>query len=72
MTGNVREWCWDIHGEYLGTSTDPVGPQSGTYRVYRGGSWYNIPSIASLAIRGWKTPDSRHYNFGLRLVRKAS
>ena len=69
MTGNVREWCWDIHGEYSGTSTDPVGPQSGTYRVYRGGSWYSYPRNARVARRYGYEPDYRNRSLGLRLVR---
>jgi formylglycine-generating enzyme required for sulfatase activity len=39
MLGNVREWCADWKGEYLGdTQTDPQGPKVGKQRVIRGGS----------------------------------
>lgn len=46
MAGNVYEWCYDWFGENyyqecydLGTVTNPTGPDAGTQRVLRGGSW---------------------------------
>ena len=45
MTGNAWEWCWDRNGSYVADSQfDPKGPDSGTERVTRGGSWWNNTS----------------------------
>jgi formylglycine-generating enzyme required for sulfatase activity len=45
MTGNVFEWVWDW-ADNTGTkyytsspATDPHGPDTGTFRLLRGGSW---------------------------------
>ena len=42
MSGNVWEWTldwYDFSAYQRSTMEDPVGPQSGAYRVIRGGSW---------------------------------
>lgn len=43
MCGNALEWCNDWYDiRYSGEdATDPTGPQSGEYRVVRGGSWFH-------------------------------
>jgi formylglycine-generating enzyme required for sulfatase activity len=70
MSGNVWEWCWDWHGDYLADfPTDPVGASSGSYRVERGGSWGSSAQYARSASRGGTEPSNRYDNLGFRLVR---
>ncbi len=74
MHGNVLEWVQDWYGhDYYGNSpaTDPQGPKSGSYRVYRGGSWYASAADCQAAFRSFDLPGNRYYSLGLRLVRTA-
>ena len=70
MLGNVWEWVGDWYGEYSGgTVTDPVGPSSGSNRVYRGGSWYYFARDCRSALRSRYSPDGRIDGLGFRLLR---
>ena len=52
MSGNVWEWVWDIYGSYPGgAQTDPHGPDSGSYRVFRGGSWNLVAHLCTVSFR---------------------
>ncbi|MBQ7664394.1 MAG: formylglycine-generating enzyme family protein [Bacteroidaceae bacterium] len=52
MSGNVWEWCSDWHDNYGSSpSTNPKGPDSGSCRVYRGGSWINYAWGCRVAFR---------------------
>ena len=70
--GNVQNWCWDWHASYPAEPvTDPIGPPSGSYRVYRGGSWYEYARHCRSAARFAYFPLSRYDYLGLRLARTA-
>ena len=69
MHGNLWEWCLDWWEYYSsGSVTDPDGPNSGTFRVYRGGSWGDTAQGARSANRDWGAPDFRVTNLGFRLA----
>jgi formylglycine-generating enzyme required for sulfatase activity len=69
MSGNVHEWCQDWYGVYdSAAQIDPVGPNTGTTRVYRGGSWYFDEWFCRVSFRNSVSPSYTSYGIGLRLA----
>lgn len=72
--GNVDEWVQDWFGNYPGGKvTDPRGPQSGAYRVARGGNFCSLgPEYCRVSDRiNFKSPDSGVPQLGFRLARRS-
>lgn len=75
ITGNTWEWCsdWFDPGYHVtATHTDPVGPDTGSRKVMKGGSYLCHRSYCNryrVAARTSNTPDSATTNIGFRCVR---
>jgi formylglycine-generating enzyme required for sulfatase activity len=57
--GNVWEWCWDIYDAEV----------YGTYRVLRGGGWFDEPWSCRASVRRRSHPTLSLDDVGIRLAR---
>ena len=69
MHGNVEEWCQDWYGVYEPhPQADPVGAETGLYRVTRGGSHSTLLCYLRSANRMAAVPEDKHWYIGFRVV----
>jgi formylglycine-generating enzyme required for sulfatase activity len=69
---NVHEWCSDWYAaDYYRVSPvdDPRGPDAGTRRSSRGGSWRHEIKVSRCAARSAIPPRLRYADYGFRVAR---
>jgi len=72
---NVHEWCSDWYDDgYYGRSAErnPQGPQSGTRRASRGGSWRHHIKVTRTAARSSIPPEFQYADYGFRIARSVT
>lgn len=71
MCENVHEWCSDWYGtDYYAISPDrnPQGPEGGTRKASRGGSWRHHIKISKCSARSSIPPEYTYADYGFRVV----
>jgi formylglycine-generating enzyme len=75
MGDNVHEWCSDwYNAAYYAQSPerDPRGPESGSRKASRGGSWRHHIKVTRTAARSSIPPEFKYADYGFRVVRSAA
>ena len=69
LSGNVFEWCFDYYEAYRGKDTvNRRGPNHGSQRIYRGGSWRSKASSLRASARHFTLPNYSSNDIGFRVV----
>lgn len=71
MCENVHEWCSDWYqADYYASSPDrnPQGPEDGTRKASRGGSWRHQVKISRCSARSSISPEFKYADYGFRVV----
>ena len=69
MSGNVWEWCQDWASEYSAQAqTNPQGPETGTCRITRGGSYISDYLKCRVSFRNSANPSETNDETGFRIL----
>jgi formylglycine-generating enzyme len=71
ICANVHEWCGDWYqSDYYSVSPErnPRGPESGTRRASRGGSWRHHIKVSRCAGRSSIPPEFQYADYGFRVA----
>ena len=69
MSGNVAEWVSDYYKAYSAEAvTDPTGPATGSFRVYRNGGFSDKAANVRIAFRYMQSQTYKQPFIGLRLA----
>ncbi|MDR2349282.1 MAG: formylglycine-generating enzyme family protein [Deltaproteobacteria bacterium] len=74
MHGNLFEWVADFMDENWysrSPAKDPKGPETGDFRVIRGGSYASDAQGLQSAARNLELPSTRSMTVGLRIIKEA-
>jgi formylglycine-generating enzyme required for sulfatase activity/beta-lactamase class A len=72
MAGSMSEWTADwFEREYYKRSPgeNPKGPETGSYRVIRGGAWSDQGKRITVFFRNWVRPTQKQPNIGFRCAK---
>ncbi len=73
LSGNVWEWCNDWLGSYPSQDVkNSTGPDTGMFRIVRGGGWRSYITQCRAANRFHYMPDFGYYDLGFRVVRRGA
>jgi formylglycine-generating enzyme required for sulfatase activity len=71
LAGNVFEWTADWWGGYSeAAAPNPRGPEKGSGKVIRGGSWSSSAWGLRVSDRDWTDAEGRGGDIGFRCVRE--
>jgi formylglycine-generating enzyme len=71
IMGNLWEWCNDFYKQdyyKMRDKSNPRGPETGDFKVIRGGSWTNKAETMVISNRNAVNPTSNKINIGFRIV----